>query len=256
MKARTVATSFNKDDKSARRAVADDIRRQQANKERRTTLSVIGASALVFLLIVGAAAYRPIMDWWDLRKFNDVDLATIGAPATVCQAETTKDAGKAGDHVPAGTPIVYNDAPPAFGQHYDSPAPMERKLYSAADRPALGTLVHNQEHGYTILWFDTTIADDADQMTLISAIADKMQGTGNQRLKFKAVPWLATDENGKAFPEGQHIALTHWSNGGVGDAATDKPVGVWQYCSEVSGQALTDFMLKYPYLDSPEPNAA
>ncbi len=30
-------------------------------------------------------------------------------------------------------------------------------------------------------------------------------------------------------------------------------VGVWQYCSEVSGEALNDFMLDYPYLDSPEP---
>ena len=33
-------------------------------------------------------------------------------------------------------------------------------------------------------------------------------------------------------------------------------MGVWQYCSDVSGAALEDFMLKYPYTDSPEPGAA
>lgn len=250
-----MATSFNKNDKASRRAVADDIRRQQARKERRTTLTVIAASVLVFLVIVGAAAYAPLKKAWDLRQFKDTELASIGAPATVCQKATTKDAGEAGQHVAEGTPIVYNDAPPAFGQHYQSPATMDRKLYTAEDRPALGTLVHNQEHGYTLLWFDTTIAEDPEQMLVIEGIADKLQGTGNQRLKFKAVPWLPTDENGKAFPEGQHVALTHWSNGGVGEDATGKPVGVWQYCSEVSGEALSDFMLKYPYLDSPEPNA-
>jgi len=32
-------------------------------------------------------------------------------------------------------------------------------------------------------------------------------------------------------------------------------VGVWQYCTDVSGDALNAFMLKYPYMDSPEPTA-
>ena len=38
--------------------------------------------------------------------------------------------------------------------------------------------------------------------------------------------------------------------------AADAQVGVWQYCSDVSGAALEDFMLKYPYTDSPEPTSA
>ena len=29
---------------------------------------------------------------------------------------------------------------------------------------------------------------------------------------------------------------------------------MWQYCSAVSGTALNDFMIDYPYMDSPEPN--
>ena len=114
--------------------------------------------------------------------------------------------------------------------------------------------MHNLEHGYTILWYDETVADDSDQMNQLRAIADKFAGTSNLRFKFKAVPWLESD--GKSFPEGQHIAFTHWSIGGADqDPAGDGQVGVWQYCTDVSGDALNAFMLKYPYMDSPEPTA-
>jgi len=251
-----VATSFDKNDKTSRRAVADQVRKQQARKDRRQTLSIVGVSVAIALVIIGAAAYTPVKNWWDLRQFNGKDLASIGAPATVCQKVTTKAADGGQDHATSPDErVFYKDAPPAFGRHYQTPDSMERKLYTAEDRPSLEVLVHNQEHGYTILWYDTTIADNPDQMNVLRGIADKLAGTGNQRLKFKAVPWLPTDLNGKTFPEGEHVALTHWSNGGVGDAATGKQVGVWQYCSEVSGEALNTMMIDYPYLDSPEPNA-
>ncbi len=55
---------------------------------------------------------------------------------------------------------------------------MERKLYTKEDRPPLGRLVHNQEHGYTILWYDETIAGDADEMDTLRGLAGKFQGTG------------------------------------------------------------------------------
>ena len=159
-----VATSFNKNDKSSRRAVADDVRRKQSRAERRKTFSIVGACVAVAVLIIGAAAYEPIKNWWDLRQFRGVDLAAIGAPASACGKITTKDATEAQQHVPDGTKIVYGEAPPAFGEHYNEPDGMERKLYTEDDRPALGNLVHNLEHGYTILWYDESVADNGDQM--------------------------------------------------------------------------------------------
>ncbi|HEY3015640.1 MAG TPA: DUF3105 domain-containing protein [Nocardioides sp.] len=250
-----MATSFNKSDKSARRAVIDDVRRQQARAERRKSLTIVGVCVAVAVLIVGAAAFKPIKDWWDLRQFRGVDLGAIGAPASVCGQEITKEANGNQQHVDEGTPLNYTDAPPAFGEHYYQPATMERKLYTADDRPALGTLVHNLEHGYTILWYDETVADDDAQLSELRGIADKLKGTSSGRNKFIAVPWLSTDENGKKFPDNQHIAFTHWSVGGTDAADGAKQVGIWQYCSEVSGEALKSFMLKYPYMDSPEPTA-
>jgi hypothetical protein len=131
---------------------------------------------------------------------------------------------------------------------------MTRKFYTAQDRPALGTLVHNEEHGYTILWYDDTVAGDADQLSQVKAIAAKYAGTSDLRDKFKAVPW--TSDDGKPFPDGRHVSFTHWSVGGTQQAASGQAeqVGVWQYCTSVSGAALHQFMADYPFSDSPEPN--
>ena len=244
--------------KSDRQAVIDKIRKQQKGSERRRGLMIVGVCATIALLIVGAAAYQPIKDWYDLRKFENVDLAQIGAPASACQKVTTEKAVGNQQHVPTGQHVDYTTAPPAFGPHWNeagvAPAPMERKLYTD-DRPELESLVHNLEHGYTILWYDETIADDGSAMNELEAISEKLAGTSNFRTKFIAAPWTSSDENGKKFPSGEHVALTHWSAGGTGETDAKKQVGVFQYCSTVSGAALNDFMLEYPYLDSPEPTA-
>ncbi len=237
--------------KTNRQAVIDEMRRKQKGDERRRGLMIVGVCTVVALLIIGAAAYQPIKNWWDQRAFDEMNLAEIGEPASACSDVTTKTAEGSQDHVPEGTPIPYADAPPAFGTHYDIWDGIERKFYSADDRPDVGELVHNLEHGYTILWYDETIAADEEQVDQMRAIASKFEDDDNLRSKFKAVPW--TESDGKPFPDDQHVALTHWSVSGGKNG--DEQVGVWQYCSDVSGEALEDFMNDYPYTDSPEPNA-
>ncbi len=243
-----------KSSKSERQRLIDDAMKKQRGAEKRRTSAIVIVSLLVGLLIVGAAAYRPISNWWDLRQYNDLDLADIGAAASVCQKVETKDATGVSDHVEQGVDVEYDVAPPAYGAHWNvagvAPAPFTDKFYDAGDRPPLEALVHNLEHGYTILWYDETIADDDDQLNQVQALAKKFKADDdNFRLKFIAAPWTSDDENGKAFPDDQHIAFSHWQ----GDA--DKSTGVWQYCSEVSGDALKTFMKDYPYTDSPESGA-
>ena len=250
-----------KSSKSDRQAVIDEIRRKQKGSEKRRGFAIVGVCALVAVLIVAAAAYRPVRNWWDLRQFKDINLASIGAPASTCSKVETKPADGNQQHVPSGSQVTYSTAPPAFGSHWNeqgvAPAPFNRKFYKADDRPELEALVHNLEHGYTILWYDQSIADDADQLNVIDGIADKFRSDSNNlRYKFIAAPWTAQDEkeSGK-FPDGMHIAISHWSAGGSGETDASKQVGVFQYCSQPSGAALKDFMLKYPYTDSPEPGA-
>ena len=252
-----------KSSKSDRQAVIDEIRKKQKGAEKRRGYAIVGVCSLVALLIVLAAAYRPVKNWWDLRQFKDINLASIGAPASVCDKVTTKKADGNQQHVPAPSQVTYTTAPPAFGSHwneqgqYQAPTPFGVKYYNRDDRPELEQLVHNLEHGYTILWYDDSIADNGDELTVIEGMADKFRSdSDNLRYKFIAAPWTSEDESesGK-FPDGMHVAISHWSAGGSGETDASKQVGVFQYCSKPSGEALRDFMLKYPYTDSPEPDA-
>ncbi len=239
--------------KADRKATIEALTKKQRSADRGRGLAIVAVCVVVALLIVGAAAYRPIVSWWELRQFEDVELTSLGSPATACgEVETTKADGNQ-QHVPEGTPVEYEQSPPAFGAHYDVPDTMDRKLYTADDRPDVRELVHNLEHGYTIVWYDETVADDDEAMTELRAVASQFPGTENFRYKFKAVPW--TEEDGEAFPDGQHIAFTHWSAGGAGSTEVSEQVGASQYCGEFSGEALASFMEEYPYFDSPEPNA-
>lgn len=248
------SSKTSKSARSERQRVVEQMRAEQRRAERRRGTLIVVVCALLAVGIIGAAAYQPIHDALQKSKYDGKSLTAIGAPASVCQPVTTKKATGNQQHIPDGSPVSYPEAPPAFGKHYVDPDSMTRKFYTAADRPALGTLVHNEEHGYTILWYDDTVAGDNDEMTQIRAIADKFSGTTDLRHKFKAVPWTSSD--GQAFPKGQHVAFTHWSVDGTSKASSGnaQQQGVWQYCSKVSGSALQAFTLDYPYSDSPEPN--
>ena len=78
---------------------------------------------------------------------------------------------------------------------------MERKLYTADDRPELESLVHNLEHGYTILWYDETIADDDEAMDELRGDRRQARRHREHAHKFIAAPWTSDDEGGKKFPE-------------------------------------------------------
>lgn len=244
--------------KTDRKAVIDQMRKQQKSAERRRGAVIVTVCALVALGIVGAAVVPILVDKWNDRELDSTALSDIGQPASSCQDIETKKADGNQNHVPVDTPVEYTTAPPAFGPHWNqagvAPASFARKFYTAEDRPALEALVHNLEHGYAILWYDETIAKDQAALDDIEAIARKF-GEDNFRDKFIAAPWLSSDESGETFPEGQHVALTHWSAGGNGETDQAKQVGVFQYCSGVSGEAVESFMKEYPYTDSPEPNS-
>jgi len=244
--------------KTERQRVIDEIRKKEKGADKRRGFLIVGVCVAIAVLIIGAAAYRPLKNSWDMRAYNDKALSDIGGPASVCEKIKTEPANGNQEHVPDGQQVTYEDAPPAFGSHWnnaDAPARMSKKFWKS-DRPELEALVHNLEHGFTIVWYDETIADDDGALTELDAVGKKFPGTTNFRYKFYAAPWTSDDvkESGK-FPDGQHIAFTHWSAGGAGETDPAKQMGVWQYCSEFSGEALDTFMTEYPYFDSPEPDA-
>jgi hypothetical protein len=154
-----------------------------------------------------------------------------------------------------GEDIAYDQSPPAAGPHWGQflTGNQIRKFWTTDDRPPVERLVHSLEHGHTILWYDETIADDEQALEELRSIAGKFPSNTDFSDKFMAAPWTA--EDGDPFPDGTHVALTHWSMGGT-NGNPEGQLGVWQYCSDVSGEVVDQFMQDYPYSDSPEPGAA
>jgi hypothetical protein len=232
-----------------RRAVVEQMRRDQKRSERRRTIVIISACVVVALVIIGLAAVPLIKQ--NMAASGPLAELGVSEGKAGCQEVVKKKATGNQEHKPIGTPITYDDAPPAFGAHWPTPAPFERKFYTADDRPEVEYLVHNLEHGYNLLWYDDTIAKDSDKLAAVKAIASKFEGT-ELTDKFIAVPW--TSKDGKGFPKGTHVALTHWSAGGD-PSDVSKQQGIWQYCADPSGEVVTQFTKDYPYTDSPEPQA-
>ena len=233
-----------------RRAVVEQLRRDQKRSEQRRTIAVISVCALVGLVIIGLAAI-PLIQQNSAAK-EPLDKIGASASSAGCQDVVTKKATGNQEHQQEGSLIQYADAPPAFGPHYPVTAPFTRKYYTVDDRPTIPYVVHNLEHGYNLLWYDETIAEDKDQLSAVKAIAKKFEGE-KPTDKFIALPW--TGDDGKAFPKGAHVAMTHWSAGGD-PSDTSKQQGVWQYCAKVSGASVRTFTEDYPYSDSPEPGAS
>lgn len=236
-----------------RRAVVEKLRRDEQRKERRKSLTILGAAVVAGALIIGLAV-------WQFAKAESGapvgELAAIGVPADEagCQDIVTKKAEGNNDHQQTGKKILYKDAPPAFGPHWPNflTGPEIRKLYTVDDRPPVEQLVHSLEHGHTILWYDETIAEDDAAMKELEAIARKFPSNTDFTDKFIAAPW--TSDDGDAFPDDTHVALTHWSMGGT-NGNPEGQLGIWEYCQDVSGEVVEQFMKDYPYSDSPEPTS-
>ena len=227
-----------------RRALAEQMRRDQARKERTRSIAVLGVCVVIVIALLHGgpkAALRQAPSDAQSRV-EATPLAQIGATtaAASCSPVTTKAANGNDVHLPIGTKIDYPDAPPAFGKHWGNflQGSEIRNFYTTQDRPPLERLVHSLEHGHTILWYDDTVRPGTPAYTEIQQIADKLPASAY----FMSAPWTSAD--GAAFPSGKHVAFTHWTG-------PDNQRGATQYCGAPSGQALTS-SCSLPRYDAPE----
>lgn len=234
---------------SDRKARVEQMRRQQQAAERRRTMLVLGAAVLVVLVLVGLVAFAIV----DFRRDNPVQAASsvadvgVEAAAASCDEVVSEPAQGVNAHVGPGTNttdterVEYSSAPPMFGEHFASPEYPAAEFYTAQDRPAMESLVHNLEHGYTIVWYAEDLPQaQQDELRRISELARGMDETAG---KFIATAW---DASYGEFPEGKPVAISHWG----------AENGYRQHCGSVSGEVIQQFIERYPYTDSPEPDAA
>ena len=232
-----------------RRALVEQMRAEQQRKERRRSMLILGVCIVVVLGLLSLALVPYIKDKKNDSKIAGTAVAKLGATeaAASCDKITTKSAEGSGVHKDPGTKIDYPDAPPAFGAHWGNflQRNEQRSFWTAADRPPLEQMVHSLEHGHTYIWYDDTIKEGSPEYKDLQAIAKKFQQKND--LYVNVVPWLSTD--GKPFPDGKHVVLTHWTG-------PQDQKGVWQYCGKPSGAVIADFVDTYPSSNSPEPGAA
>lgn len=227
----------------------EDQAREAALAKRREKIRAWLYLALIAAVILGVAAAMFLVPYLKDRsqenRIKDLPIDSLGvsAEAAGCKPVATKKVDLPEKvHVPNGTALTYEDAPPAYGIHWARPlAANEYRTFFAGDRPAKELLVHSLEHGYTVIWYDDTLAGDPEQVKILQDIMSRFRVSD----AVVAAPWRPAD--GGPFPAGTHLALTHWSiKGGA------QGTGVWQYCGEVSGAAVKSFILDYPHKDAPE----
>jgi len=219
-------------------------------EQRRRTVLLLGICVVVAAALLAYPIYLVAKD----TKATAAGLAGLGATLADAGCDPVSENQATGnqEHVAEGTKVTYDQSPPDSGKHYPSPAAFTKHFYTEDDRPQLETLVHNLEHGYTIAWYRAD-ASTEDVNALRQAAGTFGSETYDPSQKFIAAPYSSADGT---FPEGKDMVLARWTANPQNPADQTQQKGVRQSCTKVSGQAIVDFMAKYPVASSPEPNGA
>jgi hypothetical protein len=219
-------------------------------EQRRRTILLLSVCVVVAAALLAYPVYLVAKD----SKVTAAGLAAIGAPVADASCDPVQENAATGnqEHVAEGTKVEYAQSPPDSGKHYPSPASFTKHFYSTDDRPEVSTLVHNLEHGYTLAWYRAD-APEAEITALRQAAGTFGSETYDPSQKFIAAPYTATDGT---FPDGKNVVLARWTANPDNPSDQAQQQGVREGCGRVSGQAIADFMAKYPVASSPEPNGA
>jgi len=223
-----------------RRAKIEAMRQAERARERRKSMLFIAVAAVVGLGLIAAAGVPAYLNSRNDPANKPLSDFGVAAAEANCDSVVTEPATGNNQHEQDGTRLEYAQVPPSSGPHWGQPAFPAREFYTARNRPALEQLLHNMEHGYTVMWYDETLTGDRlDTLRNIAASAREKDPTAG---KFIVSAW---DDSYGAFPSGTQIALSHWG----------AQEGARQLCGKISGEAVQRFIERFPASDSPEPTA-
>jgi hypothetical protein len=235
-----------------RKARIAEMQQQEKARENRVRLMIVAGCVAILLAIGGAIAFAIIRA---PSNKPDAAMSAVGVPASAasCDPVTNDKAAGQGSHAdPAKTPkLKYDTVPPSTGPHFAQPAVSDRKFYTAADRPKIEVLVHNLEHGYTVLWYDQAAGEaKAAELQKLADLANKTDASLD---KFIVSAW---DPSYGALPAGKKFALSHWSATLGPDGKILTQEGHRQLCGALSGEVVKTFIEANPRTSAPEPAAA
>jgi hypothetical protein len=228
-----------------RRARVEELRRAQRARERRKSAIFVALAVIVGLVLVAAAVVPSYLKNRNDPAKKSLSSFGVSAAAASCGPITKDKVSGSGVHVGPGTQqadvtrVDYSTVPPTSGEHFAVPEIGSRAFFTDKDRPKMETLVHNLEHGYTIIWYDSTVTGKQLQdLKNLATRARTEKAVGPS--KFLVSAW---DNSYGTFPKGKHVAISHWG----------AKQGHRQLCGQVSGDVVNKFIDKYPFSDSPEP---
>ena len=241
-----------------RKARIAEMQQREKQRENRVRLQII-AGATALLLVLAAVITYAVLDGRNNQPDVAIESIGVSAAAASCDPATTDVAGGNGKHVGPGTSspetakVKYDTVPPSTGPHFAQPAASNsRNFYTAKDRPRMELLVHNLEHGYTVLWYDVT-AGEAKKAELeqVAKVANKTEWALD---KFIVSAW---DPSYGELPAGKKFALSHWSATlGADGTSVASQAGHRQLCGDLSGEVVKAFVQKFPRTSAPEPGGA
>jgi hypothetical protein len=232
----------------------DKLASLEAARKKEQRARSIKLLVICLVLAVALLAY-PVYLFVDDYRARNASIEQLGSSiaAAGCDPISEHEATGNQDHVAEGTKVDYAQTPPDSGKHYPSPAPFTKHFYAEADRPPVETLVHNLEHGYTVVWYRADAP--GKQIKNLQRVAKTFGSDDYDPAdKLIAAPWSEAD--GAGFPAGKNIVITRWIADPNDPSNTEAQKGVRQACTDVSGAAIKDFMAKYPVANSPEPSGA
>jgi hypothetical protein len=239
---------------SAPRSRRDRLASLESARKKEQRSRTIKLLVICLVLAIALLAY-PVYLFVDDYRARNASIEHLGSSiaAAGCDPIAEHEATGNQDHVAEGTKVDYAQTPPDSGKHYPSPAPFTKHFYAEADRPPVETLVHNLEHGYTVVWYRADAP--GKQIKNLQRIAKTFGSDDYDPAdKFIAAPWSEAD--GAGFPAGKNVVIARWTADPNDPGNPTAQKGVRQACTEVSGAAIKDFMAKYPVANSPEPSGA
>jgi hypothetical protein len=211
-----------------RRARLEELRRQQKAAERRKNFLFIGSAIVIAIALIAAVL---IPAYLHDRAKNAGNRALHQAKpnpaekAAGCLGVHNDPISKAAIHVTQ--PIDYSKEPygdtkggtapipPSNGRHNPVSLGDKVRFYPLSEKPRPERAVHNLEHGYVVVWYDSKLP--ADQVAHLQALAS----LGNLS-RLLVVGWWQGD-----LPLGKHVVLTSWGRTDRCATASDNVVNAF-----------------------------
>src|SRR6185437_13896069 len=158
-----------------RRARLEELRRQQKAAERRKNFLFVGSAIAVALILIAAAvipAYLHDQANKSKAKAGHQAAPTKAEVAAGCDGVHNDPVSSGGSAVHVTAPIDYSKEkygdtrggtppiPPSGGRHNPVSLGDTNRFYPLAQKPRPERAVHNLEHGYVVVWYDSQLPAD------------------------------------------------------------------------------------------------